>query len=764
MLKDIRLVEKEKEADTVQLKIDGRTVEAAKGMNVVEAAKRIGVDIPVFCYHPKLSVIGACRMCLVELEGQPKLKTACTTEVEEGMSVLTKSPAAREGQRSTLEFLLINHPLDCPVCDKGGECPLQDLTYDFGPGKSRFQEPKWHFKKPIDIGPNILLDRERCIMCMRCTRFCDEVAWHPQLVLAGTTTGIQIATAGGLPFNSQFSGNTVEICPVGALLSKQYYLQARPWEIEPEDSICPRCSVGCNVTVHTREGKIKRMISRGQLPRKNPGLIEQITDSHVKLKGPRIKSTPLEMYQHGNPEIDDGWLCDKGRFGFDFVQTDRLEMPLEKTADGFRPISWDRAIETIARKLKEAKENGGARQIAAIGSPGISNEAAYLFQKFFRTAVGTNHLDHHPRSEWGAVERRFGDLWDDRTLRFAIGDLDDADTILLIGSNLSEEQPVIELRVKKALRLFRARLAIAYPWEFELSAHADPWLRYRPGEALSLIQGLLAGLDDKSDDLEGDAKRAGVPVDGLARMADLCDRANGLVILLGSEAARGPRTGPVMDALKRLIERRQGVDRWTSIGLLQEGCNSQGAGDMGVHPEFLPGYRPVEDPAARARLGLMWGAPPPSERGMAAGRILETALDGGLQALYLFGTNPVIDDELGGIAAETLPKVPYVVCQDITLSETARLAQMVLPMGAWGEFSGTYTNTDRHIQAFSKVVPPAGESRPDWETFAALSRHFGLDLRYDGPDAIREEIALAAPLTRTRRSGERIVHEGQWGR
>ncbi|HEY5599924.1 MAG TPA: 2Fe-2S iron-sulfur cluster-binding protein, partial [Candidatus Manganitrophaceae bacterium] len=301
---------------TVRLKIDEKEVEAPEGMNLVEAAKRIGVHIPVFCYHPQLSVIAACRMCLVEVEGDPKLKTACSTEAAEGMSVRTESSAAREGQRSTLEFLLINHPLDCPICDKGGECPLQDLTYDFGPGKSRFREPKWRFKKPIDIGRWILLDRERCIMCMRCSRFCEEIAWQPELVLAGTTTGIQIATAGGLPFNSQFSGNTVDICPVGALLSKQYYLQARPWEITPTDTICSGCGVGCNVTLHTREGFIKRMIPRGALPRKNPGRVERFSEVEVKLEGARIQSSPLELTQRGHPEIDEGWLCDRGRFGF----------------------------------------------------------------------------------------------------------------------------------------------------------------------------------------------------------------------------------------------------------------------------------------------------------------------------------------------------------------------------------------------------------------------------------------------------------------
>lgn len=764
MLEDVRLAEKETE--TVRLQIDGKSVEAPKGLNIVEAAKRVGIDIPVFCYHPQLSVIAACRMCLVEIEGRPKLTTACSTEVAEGISVRTASPAAREGQRSTLEFLLINHPLDCPVCDKGGECPLQDLTYDFGPGKSRFSEPKFHFKKPLDIGPRILLDRERCIMCMRCTRFCEEIAWHPHLVLAGTTTGIQIATAGGLPFNSQFSGNTVEICPVGALLSKQYYLQARPWEIDPENSICADCSVGCNVTVHTREGRIKRIITRGYLPRKTPGRIDRITDSHVKLDGPRIESSPLEMYTRGNPEIDDGWLCDRGRFGFEYVHENRMETPLEKIGETFVPISWEKAIETIARRLKEEALRGGNR-IGAIGAPTLSNEASYLFQKFFRTEIGTNHIDHHPRSEWGAVESRFAETWNERFVRFALRDLDEADTILLIGSNVSDEQPVAELRIKKALRLFHTRLVMAYPWEAELSPHADPWLRYTPGEALSLVQALQAQLDGNRPDLEARAKQAGIGTEALARMAAAYQASRRLVILLGPEVTRSAGLSAFLDHLKRLVSLRRGEDQWTSIGMLQEACNSQGAADLGLSPEFLPGYQPVHDPAARNRLERLWGASLPAESGLSARKMMEAVLgaaDGGIRALYIMGANLVIDKELGGICAEAIPKIPFVVAQDLSLTETARLAQIVLPMASWAEADGTYTNTDRHVQRFRKTIPFAGESRPDWQTLKELGRHFGSVLDDGGLEAIWDEIGEAAPLIRTTRTGMPIEPEGQWGR
>jgi NADH-quinone oxidoreductase subunit G len=767
MLKDIRIVEKEKGVETVRLQIDRQSVEAPKGMNIVEAAKRIGIDIPVFCYHPQLSVVAACRMCLVEIEGRPKLTTACSTEVEEGISVLTASPAARDGQRSTLEFLLINHPLDCPVCDKGGECPLQDLTYDFGPGKSRFNEPKWHFKKPIEIGPHILLDRERCIMCMRCTRYCDEIAWHPQLILAGTTTGIQIATAGGLPFNSQFSGNTVEICPVGALLNKQYYLQARPWEIDPTDSICSLCSVGCNITVHTREERIKRVISRGQLPRKNPGVVERFTEADVKLNGPRIKSTPLEMYQRGHPDIDDGWLCDKGRFGFTYVHEGRLETPLEKVGEAFVPVSWEYAIRTIAQRLNEAKLWGGHR-IAAIGSPKVSNEAAYLFQKFFRAAIGTNHIDHHPHSEWGAVEKELGAIWNDQFLRFAIRDLDDADTLFVLGSNVSEEVPVIELRIKKSLRLFHSRLVMAYPWEVELSGHADPWLRYAPGHALSLIRALLTRMNGNEEEMRAHAKEAGVSSDDVAEMAAAYQGARRLVILLGPEITHGPDLVPFLGELKRLISLRRGTEQWTSVGVLQDECNSQGAADMGLSPDFLPGYQPVQDTAARNRLEQLWGANLPARNGMTARQILETFIDGenndGLQALYLMGTNLVVDKELGGISVDAISKVPFVVVQDLSFTETARLAQIVLPMGSWAESDGTYTNTDRHIQRFRKVIPFAGESRPDWKIFEDLGKHFGPG-RQDAPvEEIWDEIAQAAPMVRSRLSGDLIDPEGQWGR
>src|SRR5438552_9433782 len=296
-------------ADLVKVIIDGRTVEVPKGMGLVETAAAAGVEIPVFCYEPRLgAAVGACRMCLVEVEGMPKLQAGCTMTAQDGLVVCTAatSQKAAEGQNATLEFILVNHPLDCPICDKGGECPLQDLTFRYGPGNTRMEFPKRTFEKPIPISPTIALDRERCILCYRCTRFSESVAEDGQLVAVNRGTLSMIATFEDEPYRAPFSGNVIELCPVGSLTSTQYRFQARPWEIQDVPTVCGLCPVGCNIHATTREGKIKRILSRN------------------------------------HPEVDEGWLCDKGRFAFGHLQAgDRIADPLRRAGDGFETLSWN---------------------------------------------------------------------------------------------------------------------------------------------------------------------------------------------------------------------------------------------------------------------------------------------------------------------------------------------------------------------------------------------------------------------------------------
>src|SRR5580700_10536093 len=342
------------EPNIIQLTIDGREVRAPEGMMLVDAAKQGDVEIPYFCYEPKLGQpVGACRMCLVEIEGIPKLQTACSTAVKDGMIVHTQSERARVAQEAVVEFLLINHPLDCPVCDKGGECPLQDITFGWGGGRSRFIEPKRHFRKPLELSPLVAIDRERCILCYRCVRFSQEISEDYQLVLLERGAHSYISTFDGHPYVAPFSGNIVELCPVGALTSRPYRFRARPWDIEDAGSVCTLCPAQCNVTLTVRDDRVLRVLARE------------------------------------NDEVDDGWLCDAGRFAYPALGGDeRITEPLLRDGGELRPVSWERALQEAAAGLARAGERTGA----IVGGQ-ASNEEGLLLGRLFREGLGSPHLD-----------------------------------------------------------------------------------------------------------------------------------------------------------------------------------------------------------------------------------------------------------------------------------------------------------------------------------------------------------------------------------
>src|SRR5881398_394419 len=393
-------------AEIVTLTIDGREISVPKGTGLVETALATGIQIPVFCYEPRLGPpVGACRMCLVEVEGMPKLQASCTLTAQDGMVVRTArtSAQAAEGQNSTLEFILVNYPLDCPVCDKGGECPLQDLTFRYGPGNTRMTFPKRTFEKPIPVSPLIALDRERCILCYRCTRFSEIVAEDGQLVAVNRGAGSMIATFGDEPYRAPFSGNVVELCPVGALTSTTYRFEARPWEIQDVPTVCGMCPVGCNVNATTREGKVKRILSRN------------------------------------HPEVDNGWLCDKGRFAYAHLNAgDRLRDPLLRVRRrGFDEISWERALDEAERLLREAE---GRIVTALSGSETV--EQAYALAKLMRRG-----LDSH-----GAVlPEEVSDALDG--VRVPLSAIADADVVAVLGdAPVVERAPIVDLWIRQARR------------------------------------------------------------------------------------------------------------------------------------------------------------------------------------------------------------------------------------------------------------------------------------------------------------------------
>src|ERR687889_549222 len=440
--------------------IDGREVSAPANMMLVDAAKYGDVEIPVFCYQPKLGApVGACRMCLVEIEGIPKLQTGCSTPVKDGMVVHTQTQRVQEAQRAVVEFLLINHPLDCPVCDKGGECPLQDITYGWGGGRSRFIEPKRPFKKPLELSPLVAIDRERCILCYRCVRFSQEIAEDYQLILLERGAHSYVGTFDGHPYVAPFSGNIVELCPVGALTSRAYRFRARPWDIEGAGSVCTLCPSQCNVQFTVRDERVLRVMGRD------------------------------------NAGVDDGWLCDKGRFAYQAVHVEeRVTEPMVRDGGVLREVSWERAISEAAAGLRRASGRVGA----LVGGE-TTNEEGFLLQRMVRDALGSSHMSARTGAEQPLDVLR---ALADPKLQASVPDLEFAHTVLLVDCDPIDEAPVWDLRIRKGVRRHGTKVVTASARPTALDSVATSALRFAPGGG----EGFLVALDAA---LSGDARNRG---------------------------------------------------------------------------------------------------------------------------------------------------------------------------------------------------------------------------------------------------------------
>ena len=438
---------------TIQLTIDGREIQTVEGTMLVDAAKHGDVEIPYFCYEPKLgNPVGACRMCLVEIEGIPKLQTSCSTPVKDGMVVHTQTDRVRHAQNAIVEFLLVNHPLDCPVCDKGGECPLQDITFGWGLGRSRFIEPKRHFEKPLALSPLVAIDRERCILCYRCVRFSQEIAEDYQLIFAERGAHTFVATHDGHPYVAPFSGNIIELCPVGALTSQPYRFRARPWDIEGAGGICTLCPSQCNVTFTVRDEKVLRVLAR---------------DHH---------------------EVDDGWLCDKGRFAYQAIHVDeRITEPLVRDGGELRAVSWERALE-VADGLARHKGHVGA----LVGGQ-ATNEEGFLLQRLIREGLGSNDIDSRV---YGPTPIGLARGLAVPALQATVPDLEFAHTVLVVGCEPLDDAPILDLRIRKGVRRRGVQLAIASARPSALDPNARLIVRYAPGDEATFLEeldGALAG-------------------------------------------------------------------------------------------------------------------------------------------------------------------------------------------------------------------------------------------------------------------------------
>ncbi|HUF84195.1 MAG TPA: NADH-quinone oxidoreductase subunit NuoG [Acidimicrobiia bacterium] len=657
--------------DRVKVTIDGKEVDAGKGELVIKVAQDHGVFIPRFCWHERMTPVGMCRMCLVEIEGQKGLPPACTTPVADGMVVNTQKDNVTKVQEAVLEFLLINHPLDCPVCDRGGECPLQDQTLAFGPGESRFVEEKRHFEKPIPISDLVLLDRERCIQCARCTRFADEIAGDPLIDFGERSGEMQVITYPDEPFTSYFSGNTVQICPVGALTATPYRFKARPWDLATSETSCTTCSVGCR------------------------GALQSSSNRLVRLLG--VDSEP----------VNQGWLCDKGRFGYEFVHSpNRVTRPLVRQGGELVEVSWPEALAAAAEGLRRARDDHGPASVALLGGARGTNEDAYVWARFAKSVLRTDHVDS-----------QLGDGLPAEVVlglpRATIPDCDRAAAIVLLAPDLKEELPVLFLRVRRAAEELGVPLVDVAARDHGLTRHAQVVVRHAPG-----------GAGDVRDEV-------------VDKVRDLVSGRKGpVVVVLGRPSLAEPP-----DATVHAAAGLAGLPDVRFLSALRRG-NVHGALDLGLAPGFLPGRVALE--AGSAHFSAAWGAVPEAP-GLDAAGILESAVQGQVQGLVILGADPIADFPDRVVARRAMDHVGFVVAVGAFLTESSRHADVVLPTALWGEKEGTTTNLEGRVLRVSQQVTPGGTPMADWRVATELALRLGADFDLATVYEVQDEIARLAP-------------------
>ncbi|GAA1736529.1 NADH-quinone oxidoreductase subunit G [Luedemannella helvata] len=702
-----------KAVDMVKLTIDGIEVEAPKGALLIRVAEQLGIEIPRFCDHPLLAPAGACRQCLVDVEGQRKPVASCTQTVADGMVVRTQltSDVAKKAQAGIMEFLLINHPLDCPMCDKGGECPLQNQAMSVGRADTRFHEHKREYPKPLPISTQVLLDRERCVLCQRCTRFSEEIAGDTFIDLMERSSNEQIGVfrhdvmtgpevelpeeeKGDDPFNSYFSGNTVQICPVGALTGTQYRFRARPFDLVSSPGVCEHCSAGCAQRTDNRRGKVMRRLAGD------------------------------------DPAVNEEWNCDKGRWGFQYATAfDRLTNPLVRDAKTgeLRTASWPEALRVAAAGLAAARDgdSGDAHGVGVLTGGRLTVEDAYAYAKFARVVLRTNDIDFRARPVGeGGEEAEFLAAAVAGTTEATYADVEKAPTAVIVGLEPEEECPILFLRLRKAVAKRKLKVYAAAPFVTRGLAKLDATvLATVPGAEAGLLagdEGLRAALSAQNALLIVGERLATVP-GGLTAAAKLADETGAKLVW---------------------VPRRAG---------------DRGAVDAGCLPNLLPGGRPVSDPAARAEIAGVWGL----ETGVISGstgrdtdQIIEAAAAGRLGALVVAGVDPA-DLADPTLAEQALDKVGFLVSFELRNSAVSRRADVVFPVAPVQEKAGTFLNWEGRLRSFDAVFDTT--AMPDARVLDALAQAMGVDLGTADVTAIRAELGALPVSGGDRPAGPRLA-------
>jgi NADH-quinone oxidoreductase subunit G len=659
--------------EMVSLTIDGEQISVPKGTLVIRAAELMGIQIPRFCDHPLLDPVGACRQCLVDVEGQRKPMASCTTTVSPDMAVHTQysSEAADKAQRGVMELLLINHPLDCPICDKGGECPLQNQAMSNGRPETRFEDVKRTFPKPINISAQVLLDRERCVLCARCTRFSAQIAGDPFIELLERGALQQVGIASEEPLQSYFSGNTVQICPVGALTGTAYRFRARPFDLVSSPSACEHCASGCAQRTDHRRGKVLRRLAGD------------------------------------DPEINEEWNCDKGRWAFTYATVgDRITTPLIREDGTLRPASWSEALTVAGAGLLAAGSNTGV----LVGGR-CTVQDAYAYSKFARMVLGTNDIDFRARPHSGEEAEFLAAHVAGRPMTLRYAELEKAPTVLLVGFEPEEESPIVFLRLRKAARKNGQQVLAVAPF-------ASRGLTKMAGTLIATVPG---GEADTLAALETDERL----------------RRPGAVILVGERLASAP--GALSAAL------RLATATGARLAWIPRRAGERGAVEVGALPNLLPGGRPVTDADARAQTAAVWNtAELPGNTGRDTNAILAAAADGELSALLVGGVE-ITDLPDPATALAALRATPFVVSLELRESEVTELADVVFPVAPVVEKGGAYINWEGRIRPFTPALQT--NAIPDLRVLHYLADEIGVDLGLTGPDAADGELARLGSWT-----------------
>ncbi|MCX7805803.1 MAG: formate dehydrogenase subunit alpha [Planctomycetota bacterium] len=743
--------------DEFKLTVNGREITARRGETILAAALRHGIEVPHLCHDPRLVPTGACRLCLVEIKGQPGFHTSCTRPAEAGMVVETETEEISAMRRTVLELLLSEHRVSCTTCDSDGDCLLQDYAYRYGAREDRYPNVATRAvaKNYTEQNAAIEYDPSKCIRCQRCVRICAEVVGAEAITMRSRAMKTAVSTAFDMPLDASgcvTCGQCIGTCPTGALSDRTSKGAGRAKDLARVLTVCPYCGVGCRLylNVDRRKNRVARVTSEAGLA------------------------------------PSDGNLCVKGRFGMDFVGSpDRLRRPLIKDGSGFREAGWDEALDFVASRLKAIRDACGPDAVGGLASAKCTNEENYLFQKFMRAVVGTNNVDHCARLCHASTVAGLAKAFGSGAMTNSIADIGQAGAIFVIGSNTTECHPVIGMKLMRAAAC-GVPLIVADPRRTDLAARAAVWLRHLPGTDVALLnamarviigEGLVRRdfIERRTEGFEDVVKvvepytpemagrLTGVPPADIVKAARIYAGASAAAIFYSMGITQHTTGVDNVLAIANLAMLTGNIGRpGAGVNPLRGQNNVQGSCDMGALPNVLPGYQRVDDEAVRAKFEKAWGVRLPAAPGLTVVEMTNAAAEGKLRSLYVMGENPMLSDPDIGHVEEALKRLDLLVVQDIFLSETARLAHVVLPAASFAEKDGTFTNTERRVQRVRKAVEPPGEALADWEIICELSRRMGFSMTYAGPSAIMDEISSLTPIYGGIRYG-RLEGDGlQW--